>query len=213
MIRNIIWDLDGTLFDTYPAISRAFEAALKSLGAQTSLDRIARLARISIGHCARSLAEEFQLNEDELGTAFVAQYDAVPPEAQPPFPGVKGVCARIHTTGGKNVIVTHRRETGTIRLLAAHHLAEYFAGYITAENGYPRKPDPAAFTAVMELHHLKPAETMTVGDRDIDILAGRAAGIMTCFFGARTAEIDADLTVSSFDELLGTILSENGPIR
>jgi phosphoglycolate phosphatase-like HAD superfamily hydrolase len=28
MFRNIIWDVDGTLFDTYPAIARAFKAAL-----------------------------------------------------------------------------------------------------------------------------------------------------------------------------------------
>ncbi len=33
MIRNIIWDADGTLFDTYPAIASAFQAAMADLGA------------------------------------------------------------------------------------------------------------------------------------------------------------------------------------
>ena len=28
MIKHIIWDFDGTLFDTYPAITRAFQQAL-----------------------------------------------------------------------------------------------------------------------------------------------------------------------------------------
>jgi len=28
MIRNILWDFDGTLFDTYPTIAGAYAAAL-----------------------------------------------------------------------------------------------------------------------------------------------------------------------------------------
>jgi phosphoglycolate phosphatase-like HAD superfamily hydrolase len=40
MFRNIIWDVDGTLFDTYPAIARAFQTALNDLGSdrRTSQD-------------------------------------------------------------------------------------------------------------------------------------------------------------------------------
>ncbi len=32
MIRNLIWDLDGTLLDTYPAMTGAFVSALAELG-------------------------------------------------------------------------------------------------------------------------------------------------------------------------------------
>jgi phosphoglycolate phosphatase-like HAD superfamily hydrolase len=56
MIRNIIWDVDGTLFDTYPAIAQAFKAALNDLGADASLDWIEGLARKSLGRCASTLA-------------------------------------------------------------------------------------------------------------------------------------------------------------
>jgi phosphoglycolate phosphatase-like HAD superfamily hydrolase len=38
MFRNIIWDVDGTLFDTYPAIAKAFQVALNDLGKDASLD-------------------------------------------------------------------------------------------------------------------------------------------------------------------------------
>lgn len=209
MIRNIIWDLDGTLFDTYPAISRAFKMALNNFGKDAHLDWIEELARISIGHCATTLAEKFQLNEDELGDAFVNHYDLVKPEDQPPFPGVITLCQYIYSIGGKNVIVTHRREVGTVKLLSAHHLADYFAGYITGDDSYPRKPDPAAFNAIMEIHSLKREETMTIGDRDIDILAGQAAGVFTCLFGPKIDGIRADLTVSSFDELYDYLAAKN----
>jgi len=37
MFRNIIWDVDGTLFDTYPSMAKAFQAALSDLGEAVSL--------------------------------------------------------------------------------------------------------------------------------------------------------------------------------
>ncbi len=61
MIRNIIWDLDGTLFDTYPAITGAFQAALADLGKDAPLDWIDSLAKKSVGFCETSLSEHFQI--------------------------------------------------------------------------------------------------------------------------------------------------------
>jgi len=209
MIRNIIWDLDGTLFDTYPAISKAFKAALNNFGKDAPLDWIEGLARNSVGYCATTLAEKYQLNEDELGDVFSDHYDLIRHEDQPPFPGVIAICEYICSIGGKNVIVTHRRQEGTAKLLSANHLADYFSGYITGNDNYPRKPDPAAFNAIMELHNLKREETMTIGDRDIDILAGQAAGVFTCLFSQKTESVEADLTVSRFDELYDYLVSKN----
>jgi phosphoglycolate phosphatase-like HAD superfamily hydrolase len=98
---------------------------------------------------------------------------------------------------------------GTVKLLSANHLADYFAGYITSNDDYPRKPDPAAFEAIIKLHNLNKEESIAVGDRDIDILAGQAAGVFTCLFGYKTDGVKADLTVSNFDELYQYIISSS----
>lgn len=201
MIRNIIWDVDGTLFDTYPAIARAFQIALSDLGKDASLDWIEGLARISLGSCVTALANHCQLDEEDIAHAFGERYDHTPPEEQPPFPGVITVCEHICTLGGRNVIVTHRGHEGTNELLAAHGMTRYFTGCLARDDGYPRKPDPAAFEAIVKTHNLQREETMVVGDRDIDILAGQAAGVFTCFFGREDAGVVADLTIGSFDEL------------
>jgi beta-phosphoglucomutase-like phosphatase (HAD superfamily) len=37
-IRGILWDLDGTLVDSEPAHSAAFDAALRDFGLDVSLD-------------------------------------------------------------------------------------------------------------------------------------------------------------------------------
>jgi phosphoglycolate phosphatase-like HAD superfamily hydrolase len=209
MIRNIIWDLDGTLFDTYPAISKAFKAALNDFGKDAPLDWIEELAKVSLSHCVKTLADKYQLDEDRLGNAFGDHYDFMKPEEQPLFPEVITICQYIYSIGGKNVIVTHRGQKGTIKLLSANHLADYFAGYITGNDDYPRKPDPAAFEAIIKLHNLNKEETITVGDRDIDILAGKAAGVFTCLFGVKIDGLSADLTVSNFDELYRYVVSSS----
>lgn len=209
MFRNIIWDLDGTLFDTYPAIAGAFQAALAELGKDVPLDWIESLAKKSIGFCETTLAKHYCLSEEEIDQKFVERYDLVEFERQLPFPGVPMLCEYICSIGGKNVIVTHRRQVGTSRLLTVHRLAGFFAGSVTQDDGYPKKPDPAAFEAAIEKYNLRRVETLAVGDRDIDILAGQAAGLFTCLFGAKTEGVTADLTIKNFDELHRYILAAN----
>jgi phosphoglycolate phosphatase-like HAD superfamily hydrolase len=207
MIRNVIWDVDGTLFDTYPAISRAFGAALNELGADAPLGRIDGLARISLGECARVLAAEHGLDADRLGAAFARHYEQATPQEQPPFPGAREICDLVSRRGGRNVIVTHRGAAGTTALLAGSRLTERFAGWITRNDGYPRKPDPTAFVAIMARCDLVPAETLAVGDRDIDVLAGRAAGVRTCLVGHESGGVVADLTVADLHALYRHLLS------
>ena len=213
MWRNIIWDVDGTLFDTYPAIARAFRAALNDFGKDAPLDWIQGLARKSLGYCASTLADQHQLSEDEIGQAFGEYYDRVKPEEQPPFPGVIAVCEYICTIGGKNVIVTHRGQAGTAELLAANNMIRYFAGCVARDDGYPKKPNPAAFEAVLTIHTLPREETLAVGDRDIDVLAGQAAGVFTCLFGFEVDGVAADLTISSFAELYDHLTSDNNLLQ
>ena len=209
MFRNIIWDVDGTLFDTYPAIARAFQVALNDLGKDASLDWIEGLAKISLSHCVTTLASQCQLNEKDIGQAFEEHYDRTPPEEQPPFPGVITVCEYICTLGGMNVIITHREHKGTNELLTAHTMAHYFTACLARDDGYPKKPDPAAFEAMLKTHNLRRDETMAIGDRDIDVLAAQAAGIFTCLFGLKDDKVVADLTISSFDALYRYLVSRS----
>jgi phosphoglycolate phosphatase-like HAD superfamily hydrolase len=201
MFKNIIWDMDGTLFDTYPAIARAFRLALNDLGRDSPLDQIESLARESMDACIRALAAEHALSGDQIKAGFSAHYAATKPEDEPPFEGVIQVCGHVRRIDGRNVIVTHRSRSGTERLLAGNNMQLYFAGWLTADDRYPRKPDPAAFNAAMQLHHLKPEETLAVGDRDLDIHAGRAAGLFTVRFGAASADAIADLTIQDYSAL------------
>jgi phosphoglycolate phosphatase-like HAD superfamily hydrolase len=209
MYRHIIWDVDGTLFDTYPAIAGAFKSALSDLGQDAPLGWIKELAQQSLGYCVSTLADRYSLTEEDVERGFDKHYSDTRPEEQPPFPGVIAVCRYICSSGGQNVIVTHRGREGTAELLAANDMAHYFASCLTRDDGYPKKPDPAAFEAILKRCNLTRGETLAVGDRDIDVLAGRAAGLFTCLFGATAEGAAADLTISHFDELHRYLIQTN----
>ena len=202
MIKNIIWDVDGTLFNTYPAFTLAFSLAMIELRAPASLDKIDRLAKISLSHCAQTLASEYYLPVEALEASFERHYSQIPVANQGVFPGAREVCEQVLSRQGLNLIVTHRGVDSTERLLAAHAMNGLFAEIVSAKAGYPIKPDPAMFQHLIEAYRLEPGETLAVGDREIDVLAGTAAGCRTALFGDNPCPTAPDLHFSEYRQLL-----------
>jgi HAD superfamily hydrolase (TIGR01509 family) len=208
MIQHLIWDVDGTLFDTYPAIARSFQAAARDLGAPATYDEVKRLALVSVDHCVTTLSTTYAIAADRLEELFEQHYRTITPEDQPPFTGAEAVCDHIRSRGGLNMIVTHRRRAGLDRLLATHRLTAYFTDILSNDDAYPRKPDPAAFLALIEKHQLPRETTLGVGDRDIDILAAQAAGLRAALFDANIGASSPDFIFANFTQLLQYIRAQ-----
>jgi phosphoglycolate phosphatase-like HAD superfamily hydrolase len=210
MIRNFIWDADGTLFDTYPAITRAMRRAVADFGAEVPAERVSKLVNVSFGHCARTLGAELGVDAGEILNRFREILPTLPLTLQPPFPGVLELCHYALDHGGKNCIVTHRGRASLTRLLVTHGMADLFAEFAAGDDGYPRKPDPAAFNAVLDHQELARAETLAIGDREIDTQGAQAAGLRTCFFGENPYDVTPDVAVQDYAALLAWVLRENG---
>lgn len=202
MIKNILWDVDGTLFDTYPAITYAISKSLNEMGLFEALNVIDGLARQSLDHCLESLSQRFKLDPDLLRLRFTESYRSVDPANQPPFPGVREVCELIHQKGGLNIIVTHRGVQSTQSLLNTHGIDLDFDDIFSVEQGYPSKPDPAIALAALEKHRLDPTVTLLIGDREIDIRTGQAAKVRTCLFGQPKITQPTDFHINSYNQLL-----------
>jgi phosphoglycolate phosphatase-like HAD superfamily hydrolase len=202
MQRNIIWDLDGTLFDTYPAMTAAFVSALRDHGKGVDPARVGSLASISFDHCVSTLAGSFGLSAALIEEGFASHYGRIPYSEQRPFPGVRLVCEHICGMGGQNVIVTHRGLEGTVGLLEAHGMKALFTGWLTQADGYRKKPDPEAFDAAIRLYGLERGETIAVGDRDLDLQAARRAGLFCCRYGSLPGAEIPDLAVTAYIQLL-----------
>lgn len=209
-LRFFIWDVGGTLFDTYPATVRAFGRALQDLGASAPDEHIATLVHVSRAHCATVLAQEHGLDADVLYRRFEQRYAQVPPEEQVLFPGAADVCAFALERGGNNYLWTHRERASVSALLRAHAMERYFAGVVTADDGFPRKPDPAGLNTLILRHQLPRDETLVIGDREIDLLGGRNAGVHAACFGTLPDGVVVDFRFDAYAQLLEWLRTVDG---
>ena len=202
MFLNLIWDFDGTLFDTYPAIADSLRAAVEDLAVPPSFEEVRDMALISIDGCLKTMSTTYDLPLEVLEAGFERHYGEVTADDQPPFDGVREVCEFICASGGLNLVVTHRRRSGMDRLLAAHGLADLMADTVSCyDDGYPRKPDPAAFLLLIERHHLRLDQTLAIGDRELDVLAAHAAGLPAALFAPTPTDLTADIVLADFGAL------------
>jgi phosphoglycolate phosphatase len=208
MFLNLIWDFDGTLFDTYPAIATSLRAAVGDLAVPPSFDEVRDMALVSIEGCLTTMSTTYDLPLEELEAGFERHYRDVTADDQPPFDGVREVCELVCAKGGLNLIVTHRRRSGMDHLLAAHGLAELIADTVSCyDDGYPRKPDPAAFLMLIERHQLRLDQTLAVGDRELDVLAAHAAGLPAALFAPTPTILTADVVLADFGALRRIVAS------
>jgi phosphoglycolate phosphatase-like HAD superfamily hydrolase len=198
----LLWDFDGTLFDTYPPLAESIARALADFGATEPRDSINALLSQTLELTLTTLADKHALDREVFEQRVVYYWRQVPIEAYAPFPGVVDFCERFIAAGGKNYIYTHRGRSTMLPMLEHHNLTHLFAGMMTRDEGHPRKPDPTGFNALIEQYNLPRAELLTIGDRDLDILAGQAAGIATCLFNAQPGPgVQPDFVIASFEEL------------
>jgi phosphoglycolate phosphatase-like HAD superfamily hydrolase len=204
-IKHIIWDVDGTLFDTYPAISAAILAALAEQGVRIDRDIVTHMAMTSLGNTLPTLARRFNLDYERLFVRYDFFLAGTPLGSQRPFPGVKEFLRKIVKKGGMNLISTHRPPDSLIPMLKYHRMNSLFADKLTIQDGYPRKPDPAMFNELIKRHDLDRSEILAIGDRDLDLAAGKAAGIHTALFGSAPNKVTPDLHILDYRDALHLI--------
>lgn len=174
-MRSIIWDLGGTLIDTYPDVDRALAQAAFGENAEQHLHEVAALTRVSSGHAIETLSGRTGVPEADLETAYDGVKDYWQHTPAPVMAGAVEVMAAVRAAGGLNLVATHRDRTSAEQLIAATGLM--VDDMVCAPDGYPRKPSPALIGALLQRHQLEPAGVLVVGDRPVDLEAGRSAGV------------------------------------
>ena len=208
MYKHIIWDFDGTLFDTYPMMTDAFLTTLKEDGIKELYENIISLMKISEPHLMQYCKNKYDI-KDDFKERYYRYKDNVDKMASKPFINVPEICKHIILTGNKNYLYTHR-DVSAIEYLKVHGLYDYFSDFITGENSFKRKPDPQALLFLIDKHNMNKKEAIMIGDRDIDILAAKNAGIKACFFsnGQSKESEYADYNIQDFNKLYGIIACE-----
>lgn len=180
--KHFIWDFDGCLCDSYPHTAQVFYDAMTAPdidhGGRTEApvwDELFRRLQVTWVYAR----EQYGVTEDENRYVHAHESDFTYEPVPVMFPGIPEVLADIKAAGGHNYLYTLRESTA-IRKLEAEGLAHLFTDFVVRENGFPGKPAPDAVLYLLEKHGLDPAETVMIGDRDLDGQSGINAGASGC---------------------------------
>ena len=174
-MRHIIWDMGGTLVNTYPEVDRVLCEAAFGDAEPEHVRHVTSLTRHSIAHAIATLAVEHDLAPEVLEEAYAGLKERWRHRPAPVMDGAREVMARVSGLGGLNLVATHRDRASATDLLRALDLT--VDDMVCAPDGIARKPSPAMNLLLAERHGLDPAEVLCVGDRPIDVMAARAAGM------------------------------------
>jgi HAD superfamily hydrolase (TIGR01509 family) len=209
MIKNLIFDLDGTLVDSKRDIAAAQHWVLGQLGVH-SYEPEALYPLIG-KPLAVTFATLLPANlHERIPEAIELYKNYYPPRALETttlFPGVRETIESLRARGIRLATATTKLSAGTRRVLTHFKIAEHFA-QIQGSDDIPFKPDPSIVTKILEEQSWEKSETLMVGDTDNDIIAGKQAGIATCgvTYGALTRgqmeQLNPDIVIHSFPELL-----------
>jgi phosphoglycolate phosphatase len=215
LIKTIVFDLDGTLFDTRDDIVDAVNHARKAFGlAELSAEEIISMVGYGVDQLAARSFAGTGVPAFQAQAVIVKYYFAHPADKASLYPGV------LHTLPllkPRKVIVSNKPHGLLQDLLDKGGVSHHFEMVAGGDTFARKKPDPAALFHVMERFGIGAQELLVVGDHTPDMEMARRTGspCVYCrygFFGRD--EVGADYEIDSFSELPGVIRRiEERPIQ
>ncbi len=179
-IALLIFDLDGTLIDSRGDITASVNYALERLQLPPlSVEKITAFVGRGVSNLIRSVLGE---NHRELFkkaiTLFRKHYSEHLLDKTMLYPDVQTLLESLN--GILKAVITNKPVDYSSRILKGLKVHHYFAEIMGGDTGNPKKPSPDALLKLMQKFHVRPDQTMIVGDSTIDIEAGKNACVRTC---------------------------------
>ncbi len=178
-IRGFLFDIDGTLLDSRPAHTRAWQRTLAAHGIQrkeneikydfsaTDPDVVRSLFRTS----NPSLIDQISREKNDF---FLEQIPNIPR-----FPIVPEILSRIYADHIPICFVSSNYDRILRLMMDAYGWGEISMGFIGIDAVTNAKPDPEMVNLAIKKIRRKPHECVMIGDSPGDIKAGKAAGTRT----------------------------------
>ena len=193
---NYIWDFDGTLFDSYPHSIAALCETARHFGIEHDPAAVADAIHVTFPTAYRLLGVTDE--HKEYFHTLRERRDYEP--AVVPFPHVKEALEHLIAKGSRHYLFTHSNRHMSVDYMADFGIDKLFSGFVTADMNFPIKPAPDAILYILKEYGLDPKETVMVGDREIDVLSGKNAGVDGILFDPdhRVKETCADWRIEDF---------------
>jgi len=188
VINCVIFDLDGVLVDSIMAWIEAYKKTFKKFG----LD-FPGLEKLKITTWAtdreiidRFLPRDFENREEKIQqierylfttmerfilTAWIKQQE-----------GSKELLGALRQRNKKLAIVTNSDRRLVDRIVHQFELHKFFDVIVTKDDVRMAKPHPEPILEAAKKLGCKPNAILYIGDSEVDMIAGKAAGVMTAMF-------------------------------
>ena len=171
-----IWDLDGTLLDSYEMITAAAVKTAADAGVyddETEVHRVVKQGSVS-GYLRDVSARSGKTFEELL-----AQYRRYTHETDDRIMLIEGAAEaleRLRKAGAVHFVYTHRGSSSQ-PILRRLGILDCFREVVTSEYRFAPKPSGDGVRYLLEKYGLDPLQTWYAGDRTIDVLCAKDAGV------------------------------------
>lgn len=212
-LKYILFDLDGTLTDSAPGITRSVAYALKKMGIESpNVDELKKFIGPPLTYSFKAF---FSLSESEaaLATQYYRERFSVKGLFENAlYPGIEALLKDLFDNGKKLIVATGKPEEYSIQILEHFNVAQYFCFVCgnTLNDDRPQKAD--VINHIKSIYPINLDNAVMIGDRCYDIEAAKMTGLpsigVTYGFGSKE-ELDsfgANLIVDSVCELSESLL-------
>lgn len=198
--KNYIWDFDGTLFNTYPKMLKALQGALAELGEAIDEKELYHAIKVT---SIKTVHEKLGYSEAQFLPIYHRQ-ELIDKTFVKPYTDTAETLAQVVKSGGRNFIFSHREASKIEKMLESFQVDQFISEIVSPEQGFGRKPSPEGLLYLIDKYHLAVDKTVFVGDRPLDIVAGKNAGLDTVLYDRDffLENTKATYVVSSLSEVL-----------
>lgn len=188
----VLFDVDGTLFDTLDDLTRSVNLALSECGYPTHCDETVK-SFVNNGAfllIERALPEDARDQETvrRVLKRYLELYFDHLVEQTKPYPGMVALCEDLKKAGVLLGVVTNKPDAHAKRLCETVFGQGFFPYIAGSGDGLPTKPEPECVGRALAYFQVSPEETLFVGDSAVDVAtarngAVRSAGVLWGFGG------------------------------
>lgn len=210
MIKNILFDLDGTLTDSGEGIINCAKMTLEHYGLPVPSDEV---LGVFVGPPLDETFFKFGVPEDQGAEAiriFRSRYLTVGKFENVPYPGIRELLQTLKEEGYALYVATSKPETTSVEILDKFELSHFFTKICGATLDKSRSTKSAVIAYLLGTG-VDPATAIMVGDTSFDVTGAAAHGIPTIGvewgYGkvSEMEEAGAKAIAHSMDELLTLI--------
>lgn len=177
-IKNVLFDLDGTLTDPAEGITNALMHAQRRLGMAVSPREA---LYVFIGPpLIETFMSEWGLTRAESEQALVYYREHFSTKGlfeNVPYEGIGQALAELKEAGLRLFVATSKPEPLSLRILEHFDLLPYFEAVAGSTMDEQRTKKGEVIAYALQTFHLDPAETVMVGDRKHDVIGARENGL------------------------------------